>query len=232
MKKIFIGLCGVVILLSGCETAQDIGSSVAYHRSFIAAYYDYGNIDIEVRDFWESAEITYDRILVYPNILNIYSQSSKEEELKSIYEEYVKLNNDENFNREISAYSHSYANITATENISSIDLICLEDIDSEHPSGASVEDMFMILSSTPYYYIQSAYAEEYEYRRIYKPLNDISAEDMYLMGNGFYYRLVLFQLYPTAGVSCPAFGKKLRLTLNYENQYPISKDFVFERGTH
>lgn len=233
MRKLFIALWGIVVTLSGCETLQDTGSSVAYHRSFIAAYYDYGNIDIEVRDFWESAEITYDRIFVYPNVLNIYSQDSKEEELKSKYEEFATLNNDVNFNREMSVLgSHSYANITSTENISSIDLICLEDIDLEHPSGASVEDLFMIYSTTPYYYIQSAYTEEYQYKGIYKLLNDISAEDMYLMGSGFYSRLILFQLYPSDGINCPAFGKKLRLTLNYENQYPISKEFVFAKGEY
>ena len=64
-----------------------------------------------------------------------------------------------------------------------------------------------------------------------KKLEDIESADLILLGKIFY-DPCLFYLFPIEQQNCPAWGKKLRLTLNYENQYPISKDFILEEGEY
>lgn len=105
----------------------------------------------------------------------------------------------------------------------------------------------MLSAVSPLKYIQSKYTQKGDnddwnfvvcsyfvdcYQSFQKPLDEVAAEDLVLIGNGEFPSTIVFALAPKDMNNCPAWGKKLRLTLNYENQYPISKDFVFERGTY
>ena len=105
----------------------------------------------------------------------------------------------------------------------------------------------MVSAVSPLKYIQSKYTQDGDnddwnfvissyfvncYQSFKKPLNEVTVEDLVLIGNGEYPTTIILAIEPKDKDNCPAWGKKLRLTLNYENQYPISKDFVFAKGEY
>ena len=229
MKKIFI----ILSLLVLCSCKEWGSYYEAYHEHFITDYFTYNNINVEVFELpavpeWGQDD-NYRYVAIYADIDDCYHYKETDESRKAIYEQLAEKYGDMEFNRTI--YGPSPADLRkkyAVENISKIELICLEDVGKNHPAGSSVAEMFEIECRTPYDYIQSHYTDFYN-KKIVKRLDQLTENDLYLIGLGDKY---LFIIIPLNHEHSHVWGKKLRLTLNYENQYPITKDFILKEGEY
>lgn len=235
MKRVLFVILGALNLIS-CTRSME-GSEV-YAESFVMAYFDYTNIDVKVGDF----------IVVKPsNFSELYCYNDEDSQQRERYSQLATHYGDVDFNRMVSlAVFDAIGNIMPAEDMSSIELICLEDINEQYPKGSSVADLFTFIGLSPMKYIKSGYTYEATSRDLYRSgyspncyelimnsLDKVEPQDLILLGNGNKRDShILFDLRPKDKDNCPAWGKKLRLTLNYENQYPISKDFVFAKGEY
>lgn len=205
--------------------------SVSNKNHFISGYFTYHNINVDVIEIppvpeW-GQDYTYTFIHVAANIDDHYHYYGTDESRIAIYNQLAEKYGDIGF----APFADSFGSINdryAAESISKIELICLEDVGENHPAGSSVAEMFQLESHTPYDFIRSRYTNSYN-KRIVKRLDQVSKDDLYLMGFG---DSCLFIILPLNQKYNLLFGKKLRLTLNYENQYPITKEFVFEKGNY
>ena len=228
MKKIFIILSLMVL----CSCKEWGAYYEAYHEHFITDYFTYNNINVEVFELpavpeW-GQDYNYRYVAIYADIDDCYHYKETDESRKAIYEQLAEKYGDIGFNRTVGGSSPYLREKYAAESITKIELICLEDVGENHPAGSSVAEMFEIECRTPYDYIQSHYTDFYN-KKIVKRLDQLTEDDLYLIGLGDKY---LFIIIPLNQEHSLVWGKKLRLTLNYENQYPISKDFVFEKGKY
>ncbi len=216
----------IVAAIMFCACSED--SSRREH--FITDYFTYHNINVAVIDSPKVPEwghYVYRFLAISADIDDRYRYNETDESRKAIYEQLAEKYGDVDYDISAqSVYYHRYQ--YAVENIAAIELICLEDVGEKHPAGSSVAEMFEIECRTPYDYIQSRYTNFYN-KKIVKRLDQVTKDDLYLMGLG---DKDLFALAPIHQDNCPAWGKKLRLTLNYENQYPISKDFILTEGEY
>lgn len=234
MKKVLVVILGALNLIS-CTLATE--STEVYTESFVMAYFDYTNVEVSVGDF----------IVVTPHRSELYCYNDENSQQKDRYDQLAAYYGDVNFNRTVTlAIFHALGNIMPAEDMSGIELVCLEDINEQYTKGSSVADLFTFIGLSPMKYIESGYTYEATsrdsyrsgywpncYELIMKSLDEIESQDLTLLGNGKRGDAhILFDLRPKDKDNCPAWGKKLRLTLNYENQYPISKDFVFTKGTY
>ena len=236
MKKILLAALSIVMLcLVGCQ--KNYTTFEYYFKSFITAYFDYNNIDIVVKDGYN--------ILVGPQFGEIYYESSEDPQNKARFDELAQHYNDLNYNKKyISASPFTTPNLWPVENITEIEIVCLEDINDRYVAGSSVADFFTFKAVSPLrfiethyqysgeigYYTNSYFYQYYEPRD--KPLVAVSTNDLVLIGNGEILYYNLFILTPTSANSTLLFGKKLRLTLKYKNQYPISKEFILTTGRY
>ena len=228
MKKILILLS--LIVLCSCN---EWGSYYeAYHEHFITNYFTYNNIDVEVIEIPAVPEwgqnYNYRFVMISADIDEWYHSKETDESRKAIFEQLAEKYGDIGFNRTVGGPGPDLSELYAAESISKIELICLEDVGENHPAGSSVAEMFEFESHTPYDYIQSRYTNFYN-KKIIKRLDQLTTDDLYLIGTG---DDVLFWITPLNQEQSHVWGKKLRLTLNYENQHPISKDFVFTPGEY
>lgn len=228
MKKIVILLS--LIVLCSCN---EWGSYYeAYHEHFITNYFTYNNIDVKVIETPAVPEwgqnYNYRFVMISADIDEWYHSKETDESRKAIFEQLAEKYGDIGFNRTVGGPGPDLRELYAAESISKIELICLEDVGENHPAGSSVAEMFEFESHTPYDYIQSRYTNFYN-KRIVKRLDQLTTDDLYLIGTG---DDVLFWITPLNQEHSHVWGKKLRLTLNYENQHPISKDFVFTPGEY
>lgn len=228
MKKILILLS--LIVLCSCN---EWGSYYeAYHEHFITNYFTYNNIDVEVIEIPAVPEwgqnYNYRFVMISADIDEWYHSKETDESRKAIFEQLAEKYGDIGFNRTVGGPGPDLSELYAAESISKIELICLEDVGENHPAGSSVAEMFEFESHTPYDYIQSRYTNFYN-KKIIKRLDQLTTDDLYLIGTG---DDVLFWITPLNQEHSHVWGKKLRLTLNYENQHPISKDFVFTPGEY
>lgn len=234
MKRVFVVILGALNLIS-CTFALE-GTEV-YTESFVMAYFDYTNVEVSVGDF----------IVVTPHRSELYCYNDENSQQKERYDQLATYYGDVNFNRTVKlAIGDAIGNIMPANDMSGIELVCLEDINEQYTKGTSVADLFTFIGLSPMKYIESGYTYEATsrdsyrsgywpncYELIMKSLDEIESQDLTLLGNGKRGDAhILFDLRPKDKDNCPAWGKKLRLTLNYENQYPISKDFVFTKGTY
>lgn len=228
MRKLFI-LLSLFIL---CSCNEWGGYYESYHEHFITDYFTYNNIDVEVIEIPAVPEWgqDYDHrfVVISADVDDLYHSNETDESRKAIFEQLAEKYGDIGFNRTVGGSSPDLSKKYAVENISKIELICLEDVGEKHPAGSSVAEMFEFESQTPYSYIQSRYTDFYN-KRIVKRLDRLTADDLYLIGTGDKH---LFSIAPLNQEHSLVWGKKLRLTLYFEDQYPISKDFVFERGEY
>lgn len=228
MKKILILLS--LIVLCSCN---EWGSYYeAYHEHFITNYFTYNNIDVEVIEIPAVPEwgqnYNYRFVMISADIDEWYHSKETDESRKAIFEQLAEKYGDIGFNRTVGGPGPDLSELYAAESISKIELICLEDVGENHPAGSSVAEMFEFESHTPYDYIQSRYTNFYN-KRIVKRLDQLTTDDLYLIGTG---DDVLFWITPLNQEHSHVWGNKLRLTLNYEHQHPISKDFVFTPGEY
>lgn len=229
MKKILILLS--LIVLCSCN---EWGSYYeAYHEHFITNYFTYNNIDVKVIETPAVPEwgqnYNYRFVMISADIDEWYHSKETDESRKAIFEQLAEKYGDIGFNRTVGGSGPDLRELYAAESISKIELICLEDVGENHPAGSSVAEMFEFESHTPYDYIQSRYTNFYN-KKIVKRLDQLTTDDLYLIGTG---GEVLFWITPLNHQEhSHVWGKKLRLTLNYENQYPISKDFILEKGEY
>ena len=204
----------------------------AYHEHFITNYFTYNNIDVEVIEIPAVPEwgqnYNYRFVMISADIDEWYHSKETDESRKAIFEQLAEKYGDIGFNRTVGGPGPDLSELYAAESISKIELICLEDVGENHPAGSSVAEMFEFESHTPYDYIQSRYTNFYN-KKIVKRLDQLTTDDLYLIGTG---DDVLFWITPLNQEHSHVWGKKLRLTLNYENQHPISKDFVFKPGEY
>lgn len=234
MKKVLVIILGTLNLIS-CTFALE-GTEV-YTESFVMAYFDYTNVEVSVGDF----------IVVKPHSSELYCYNDENSQQKERYDQLATYYGDVNFNRTVKlTIGDAIGNIMPANDMSGIELVCLEDINKQYTKGTSVADLFTFIGLSPMKYIESGYTYEATsrdsyrsgywpncYELIMKSLDEIESQDLTLLGNGKRGDAhILFDLRPKDKDNCPAWGKKLRLTLNYENQYPITKDFVFERGEY
>ena len=234
MKRVFVVILGALNLIS-CTFALE-GTEV-YTESFVMAYFDYTNVEVSVGDF----------IVVTPHRSELYCYNDENSQQKERNDQLATYYGDVNFNRTVKlAIGDAIGNIMPANDMSGIELVCLEDINEQYTKGTSVADLFTFIGLSPMKYIESGYTYEATsrdsyrsgywpncYELIMKSLDEIESQDLTLLGNGKRGDAhILFDLRPKDKDNCPAWGKKLRLTLNYENQYPISKDFVFTKGTY
>ena len=234
MKRLFVVILGALNLIS-CTFALE-GTEV-YTESFVMAYFDYTNIEVSVGDF----------IVVKPHRSELYCYNDEDSQQKDRYDQLAAYYGDVNFNRTVTlAIFNAIGNIMPAEDMSGIELVCLEDINEQYTKGTSVADLFTFIGLSPMKYIESGYTYEATSRDLYrsgyfpncyelimKSLDEVEPKDLILLGNGEGGDShILFDLRPKDKDNCPAWGKKLRLTLNYENQYPITKDFVFAKGEY
>ena len=228
MKKILILLS--LIVLCSCN---EWGSYYeAYHEHFITNYFTYNNIDVKVIETpavpkW-GQNYNYRFVMISADIDEWYHSKETDESRKAIFEQLAEKYGDIGFNRTVGGPGPDLRELYAAESIYKIELICLEDVGENHPAGSSVAEMFEFESHTPYDYIQSRYTNFYN-KRVVKRLDQLTTDDLYLIGTG---DDVLFWITPLNQEHSHVWGKKLRLTLNYENQHPISKDFVFTPGEY
>lgn len=204
----------------------------AYHEHFITDYFTYNNINVEVFELpavpeW-GQDYNYRYVAIYADIDDCYHYKESDESRKAIYEQLAEKYGDIGFNRTVGGSSPYLREKYAAESIAKIELICLEDVGENHPAGSSVAEMFEIECRTPYDYIQSHYTDFYN-KKIVKRLDQLTEDDLYLIGLGDKY---LFIIIPLNQEHSLVWGKKLRLTLNYENQYPITKDFILKEGEY
>lgn len=240
MKKknlISVALLFAALSLVGCNTTSTFETHL---ESFVTAYYDYANYKLKINSVGD--------VIVIPDIENIYYENSQNQDDLNRFAELSSKYGDANFNKRlVTGVPVVCPNLMAAENIVSIELICVEDINDKYQNNSSVADLFMVSAVSPLKYIQSKYTQNGDnddwnfvissyfedcYQSFKKPLNEVTVEDLVLIGNGTYPTTIILAIEPKDKDNCPAWGKKLRLTLNYENQYPISKDFVFERGEY
>ena len=228
MKKILILLSLIVL----CSCNEWGGYYEAYHEHFITNYFTYNNIDVEVIETPAVPEwgqnYNYRFVMISADIDEWYHSKETDESRKAIFEQLAEKYGDIGFNRTVGGPGPDLSELYAAESISKIELICLEDVGENHPAGSSVAEMFEFESHTPYDYIQSRYTNFYN-KKIIKRLDQLTTDDLYLIGTG---DDVLFWITPLNQEHSHVWGKKLRLTLNYENQHPISKDFVFTPGEY
>lgn len=228
MKKIFIILSLMVL----CSCKEWGAYYEAYHEHFITDYFTYNNINVEVFELpavpeW-GQDYNYRYVAIYADIDDCYHYKETDESRKAIYEQLAEKYGDIGFNRTVGGSSPYLREKYAAESIAKIELICLEDVGENHPAGSSVAEMFEIECRTPYDYIQSHYTDFYN-KKIVKRLDQLTEDDLYLIGLGDKY---LFIIIPLNQEHSLVWGKKLRLTLNYENQYPITKDFILKEGEY
>lgn len=230
MKKIFILF--VLMVLCSCSGWGDAGKS--YHEHFITDYFTYNNINVEIRELpvvpeW-GEEYNHKHVVIYADVDDCYHYYETEVSRKAIYEHLAEKYGDVGFNRYIES-PEPHREKYAAESIVAIELICLEGIDEAHPANSSVTDMFKFESRTLSDFILSRYDDEQYYKWVNKELNEVTTDDLYLIGfGGVSYGL--FFIAPLDQDNCPAWGKKLRLTLYFEDQYPISKDFILKEGEY
>lgn len=223
MKKIFIILS--LFILCSCQ------EETSNKDHFIRGYFTYNNINVDVVEIpavpeW-GQDYDYRFVLVSANDDEHYHYYDTDESRIAIYNQLAEKYGDIGFAPFADSFGVIYDEY-AVENISKIELICLEDVGENHPAGSSVAEMFEFESHTPYDYIQSRYTNFYN-KRIVKRLDQLTTDDLYLIGTG---DDVLFWITPLNQEHSHVWGKKLRLTLNYENQHPISKEFVFAKGEY
>lgn len=236
MKKILlITMLIATLCLVGCQ--KNYTTFELYFKSFITAYFEYHNVDIVVKDGYN--------ILVEPKFGEIFYESSEDPQHKARFDELAQHYNDLNYNKKhISASPFAAPNLMPVENITEIEIVCLEDINEQYVAGSSVADFFTFRAVSPLrfietgykysgemgYYTNSFFYQYYEPRN--KPLVAVCTNDLTLIGNGEILHYKLFILTPTSSNSLLLCGKKLRLTLKYDNQYPISKEFTLTAGRY
>lgn len=228
MKKSLF-LLFISMILCSCSGLGDAGKS--YHEHFITDYFTYNNIDVEVIEMPAVPELGQDYnhrfVIISADVDDYYRYCETDESRKAIYEQLAEKYGDVGFDRYIES-PEPHREKYAVENLAGIELICLEDIGENHPAGSSVAEMFEFESKTPFDYIQSRYTNFYN-KKIVKRLDQVTKDDLYLIGLG---DSSLFIITPLSQEYSHLLGKKLRLTLNYENQYPITKDFVLTAGEY
>lgn len=228
MKRLLLILATFIL----CSCKEWGGYYESYHEHFITDYFTYHNINVDVVEIpavpeW-GQDYDYRYVIISADVYERYHSNDTDESHKAIFEQLAEKYGDIGFNRTVGGSCPDLSNRYAVESISKIELICLEDVGANHPAGSSVAEMFEIECQTPYDYIQSRYTNFYN-KKIVKRLDQVTKDDLYLMGYG---DSKLFNITPVNQKHNLLFGKKLRLTLNYENQYPISKDFVFTKGEY
>lgn len=233
-------IVAIISIATICSCTTGIGYTEIFVANFITHYFNYVQIGLEV-----NPQIIY----VAPRYTTVYAADSQDSIYREKFEELAKKYNDVNYDRKTMSWGihSSYYNVMSANTISRIEIKCLEDIDQQYVSNSCINDLFDFMAYSPLNYIQSGYTQESDhdpmkyfqhakhpscYFPIQKPLDEISAKDLVLIGNGKNVGHILFYITPKDKQTCPAWGKKLQLTLYFEDQYPISKDFVFERGEY
>ena len=235
MKRLLI--LGMVALVAwSCDRDNDDGSYVI--SKFVMGYYTYDDITIEVNKDND--------ILVHPQIDEIIYEGTADSSVRARFDALAAKYNDTGYSKRKSYLPIEYLeNQMPVENIQSIELVCLEEFDAQHPAESLVNDCVTFTAYSPLPFLLSNYQRTngydsnlsfkylssmysiFTYSIISKPLSEITADDMVLIGDGQTYKPMIFYLSPTAGSLDSFMGKRFCLTLNYENQAPITTEFTF-----
>lgn len=218
--------------------------------NFIDAYYSYADYTVRV---WDNQQFA---VFANTGINNWYWLKSEDESIRTKFTELSIKNNDTSFNRTYElGWGPSAYNVMPDTDIKSINIVSSVPIDKDHPAGASLNDLFILQAVTPRNFINSNYTEVLTtkeiddltfsseglysngiftpcYAPIFKPLETVVEEDLVLIGDGEMDTCILFVLNPKDKFNCPAYGKRLTITLTYDDKQPISKTFTYTQGVY
>lgn len=238
MKKLII----VAIIAITAWSCEDLTKYTRHIKSYVMGYYTYDNVQINVN--------SNNDILVCPEIGNICREDSESEEDKALFNELSTKYNDTHYYLTVSSNSPTafLENPMAVHNIESIDLICAEEIDTQYPEGSSVSDLVIFTTYSPLLFIQTGYNIDFDqtgeykymegllpcfcYDEIIKPLNEITSDDLVMIGNGAVENNLLFYLSVADYANSPLKDKKLKLTLHFADRPSITKEFTFSQGIY
>lgn len=235
MKRLLI-LAMVALVAWSCDQDHYDGPYVI--SKFVMGYYTYDDIEIEVN--------TNNDILVCPKIDEIIYEGTEDPSVRARFDALAAKYNDKGYSRMKSYMPIEYIeNQMAAENIQTIELVCLEDLDAQHPAESLVNDCVTFTAYSPLPFLLSNYQRTngYDsglsfkylpsmygiltYSIISKPLSEVTAEDMVLIGNGQSDAPLIFYLSPTTSSLGSFMGKRFCLSLNYEDKASITKEFTF-----
>lgn len=254
MKKIlFPVLVGISLLFCSCE--KDAGTEVTeYMPNFIDSYYSYNDCLVYAYDNKQLA--IFADFEINRDINNWYTLKSKDESNRAKFTELSIKNNDTSYNRTHTfVWGYASYNMMPDTDIKSINIVSSVPIDKDHPAGSSLNDLFDFQAVTPRDFINSNYTKVLTtkeideltfspeglysngiftpcYAPIFKPLETVVEEDLVLIGDGEMDTCILFVLNPKDKFNCPAYGKRLTITLTYDDKQPISKTFTYTQGVY
>ena len=238
MKKLII-MAIVAITAWSCE---DLAKYQRHIKSYVMGYYTYDDVQININ--------AKNDILVCPEIDNICREDSESETDKVLFNELSTKYNDTHYYLTVSSDKPItfFENPMAVHNIQSIDLICTEDVDTQHPKGSSVSDLVIFTTYSPLQFIQNGYNMDFDktgqyeymngllpcfcYDEITKPLNEVTSEDLTMIGNGAIEDNLLFYLSVADYANSPLKDKKFTLTLHFVDRPSITKEFTFTQGIY
>lgn len=153
------------------------------------------------------------------------------DEGRDYYDELCEKHNDTYYNRRVEI-NHNVVGPTpllrCARDFVGLEVWSSEDWDAEHPAGASLNDLALFVSDTPWPYIRSGYTEKYseekdgEYYPIDKPVAELTPDDMTLLPeDGF---KILFDAPPAESGTHTLF---VRLTADDGTVFETSKEIEF-----
>ncbi|NDV70365.1 hypothetical protein [Dysgonomonas sp. 25] len=181
----------LILAFSSCHSTEDEPISGAfYSENFVQAYIIPDRMEISVRDYGHLQSFIY--VKFYGT--EIDNMSDAHEEQFSLYSQKY---GDTHYNQKLVPFT----NWAMGEDIQTIDIRCDKDIDSEHPTGTSLNDVIKLFAASPYRFIQNDYKklDDYQipedieglsfregYYPVYKLLSDVTVSDLTLLAYDYY----------------------------------------------
>jgi hypothetical protein len=159
-------------------------------RSYVMEYYNFTGLNIEEG----GSDSFYPEKLILLNAskgVTTCSYLNTADPYKTMYDALCEKHGDMTFNRKVYLpIDGRVVNFPAIDFVS-IDVVSNVDYDAEHPAGTSLNDLFTFNGYSAKPYIDSGYAEDdihvnevYVYSDIVKPLEEVSSNDLVLLGTG------------------------------------------------
>ncbi len=143
-------LCITIYLLAGCDAME-----THKFKSYVTTYFELNTFSL--------LQTSSGNIEIIDRSSGSYSWNSKGTE-KRTYDDLCEKNGDTSYNKKLSFIgAPDEPRSFSVQTINKIEVISNADWDADHPAGALLNDITILLSMSPYKYIRSGYKNEFDW---------------------------------------------------------------------